>query len=188
MKNILKTTVYNLIASAIVMGIFTLIFVPFWVAVFIYVVLNLSNFITIVLQEYVSIKNIKKLFNWIIKPQYKRYYFKTAGSGCLEKCPINKTVRIGSCSCQRCDFCIEKSVIGDNCFWIKCKHVSKCKFNFFSWIKKLFTLLLICTLLSSCSVYLNCKINKTQQLSKRQIDQHNKQAEKQTELQESIWY
>ena len=57
-----------------------------------------------------------------------------------------------------------------------------------NFIKKLFTLLLICTLLSSCNVYLNCNINKTQQLSKRQIDKHNKQAEKQTELQESIWY
>lgn len=55
-------------------------------------------------------------------------------------------------------------------------------------IKKLFAFLLICTLLSSCNVYLNCNINKTQQLSKRQIDKHNKQAEKQTELQESIWY
>lgn len=122
----------------------------------------------------------------------KKYYFKVLNGSCQEACPIQKTssgfiIMVGSMSCQRCENCVDSDKQSSP-LWIKCKHVSKNKLNFFSWIKKLFTLLLICTLLSSCNVYLNCNINKTQQLSKRQIDKHNKQAEKQTELQESIWY
>lgn len=172
MKNIIKNSVLFMIGALIAMPLNYLLFLDTWKEAFIiYESMSIAYFIALILLEYITIKNIKKLFFLV---RYKRV--KQINYSC-EGCILNDNNRCKRRDLNLVDKCSETRTI-----------FAKRSFNIFSWIKKLFTLLLICTLLSSCNVYLNCNINKTQQLSKRQIDKHNKQAEKQTKLQESIWY
>ena len=177
MKKILLTTVYNLISSAIVLCIATLIFVPFWVSVFIYATLNLSNLLTLILYEYVTIKNIKTLFKrlcfWLRYKRVKEYTYKTKDGLCIEECPLKLysgvyATKIGSTACQLCGnnefFNFEKKLI-------RCKHIKNNRsFNLLNWLKKLFGILVIALLFASCSVYVNCNFNKVPKYKTTQQD------------------
>ena len=66
--------------------------------------------------------------------KYKKYYFIVQGYSCLEPCPINESIRIGSITCKKCNECIDKNKDGEYRDWIKCKHVSKQQFNLFYFI------------------------------------------------------
>lgn len=113
----------------------------------------------------------KRLWVWLRYKNHNRYYFKTAGSGCLEKCPINETVRIGSVCCQECSFCVDKNGIQEDCIWIKCEHLkTKRSYNPLNWLKKLFGILVIALLFASCSVYVNCNFNKVPKYKTTQQD------------------
>ena len=183
MKKILKTTVYNLIASAIVLGIWVLFNMPIYVALFLYITLYATMFIANVLYEYVTLKNIKTLFKrlWFLV-KYKRvdkYYIKLSDyHTCIEQCPIKKLsidgyeIMIGSVSCQECENCIEHNITeyGNNA-WIKCSYLrEKRSFNPLNWLKKLFAIIFICLFFSSCSVYVNCNFNKVPKYKTTQQD------------------
>ena len=153
MKKILLTTVYNLISSAIVLCIATLIFVPFWVSVFIYATLNLSNLLTLILYEYVTIKNIKTLFKrLLVWLRYKR------------------VKEIKPKSCYGCIF--DNIVCGYSAFkcWNSNTIVTKRSYNPLNWLKKLFGILVIALLFASCSVYVNCNFNKVPKYKTTQQD------------------
>ena len=159
MKKILLTTVYNLISSAIVLCIATLIFVPFWVSVFIYATLNLSNLLTLILYEYVTIKNIKTLF--------KRLWFWVR---------FKRVEEIHYLSCIGC--CLYGTEERNKCFTNgrikKCSDtytiVSKRSYKRLNWLKKLFGILVIALLFASCSVYVNCNFNKVPKYKTTQQD------------------
>ena len=133
MKKILQTTVYNLIANAIVLGIFYLIFLPLWVALFLYVTLALSEFLALVLQEYVTITNIKKLYKRLcIFIRYKRVeeVYRSSCEGCIKD--------FDTCKFDAYD-CLKTHTI-----------LAKRNYNIFKWLKKLFILFVVAILSVSC--------------------------------------
>ena len=132
MKKILEKTIPFLIGSIMCIPLNYLAFLRSWKdAIMVTLSLSIAYFIAVLIIEFV-IPNLKNPFKQLGIGEYKRYYFKTAGSGCLEKCPINSDVRIGSVSCQECENCIDKSGINEDCIWIKCKSINKIRsFNLF---------------------------------------------------------
>ena len=116
-------------------------------------------------------KTLKNPFKRLAFIGYKRYYFKTTDFLCLEMCPIDSTVNIGSIYCQRCKKCIDKNAERGKCIWIKCKYISKKRsFNPLKWLKKLLLILLISLLFISCRVYVNCNFNKVPKYKTTQQD------------------
>ena len=178
MKKILEKTINILITNSIIFGVLMIAFIPFWIALFLFSIFSASMILVEFLDKYVTIKNIKTLFKrlWFFGryKNHNRYYFKTAGSGCLEKCPIDRTVRIGSVHCQECLFCLDKSGVNEDCIWIKCEHIkTKRSYNPLNWLKKLFAIIVISLFFSSCSVYVNCNINKVPQTNAIQSNTTN---------------
>ena len=116
-------------------------------------------------------KTLKNPFKRLAFIGYKRYYFKTTDFLCLEMCPIDSTVNIGSIYCQRCKKCIDKNAERGKCIWIKCKYISKKRsFKPLKWLKKLLFIFIIALLFSSCSVYVNCNFNKVPKYKTTQQD------------------
>ena len=159
MKKILATTVYNLISSAIILGFWLLFKMPILVALFCYVTLNATMFLTLVLSEYFTIKNIKTLF--------KRLWFWVR---------FKRVEEIHYLSCIGC--CLYGTEERNKCFTNgrikKCSDtytiVSKRSYKRLNWLKKLFGILVIALLFASCSVYVNCNFNKVPKYKTTQQD------------------
>lgn len=68
------------------------------------------------------------------KPE--KYYYTRFVSKCLEPCNLKKGVKIGSCTCSRCENCLESNTL--DCYIICSKIKKATKVNY---LKKIWSLI-----------------------------------------------
>ena len=140
MKKILEETIGILIGAIICIPINYFLFFHSWeTPIIMSISLTIAYFISLVIVKKIipNFKNPFKLIAFWFRYKNSRYYFKTEGTECLEECPIDSTVKIGSIYCQNCKYCIDKNANNGDCIWITCKHlIKKRSFNIFKKINK----------------------------------------------------
>lgn len=170
MKKILEKTIGFIIGSFICVPINYFAFLHSWSQAFIIATsISIVYFIAIVLVEKVypilkTFKNpFKRLWFWMRYKSVKEVNFRSC-RGCV-------FLIAGSyCGIDYSDYCFNKSTI-----------FAKRSYNIFSWLKKLFSFIIIALIISSC-VTVNVYQNE-----KTKVKEYKKEAQKLEQL-ESAWY
>ena len=159
MKKILEKTIPFMIGSFMCMPI-NYLYQFSWIQAFlISLTISIAYFIAIVLVEKVypilKTKNpFKRLWFWLRYKRVKEIKMKSC-YGCI----LNDDNKCKRRDLNLADKCVDTMTI-----------VTKRSYNPLNWLKKLFGILVIALLFSSCSVYVNCNFNKVPKYKTTQQD------------------